>query len=249
MNPLHLPATPPPRASRQGSASWYLLIIVVVLAAALLASSTIAQRPAPSDAQQSQSSATTAPRPAPPAQAAVRGVPEVEQSRPLSCESAAVAAVTAYWGKPVTEAELVRSLPRNPNPHVGFRGDIDGQWGGTEDYGVYAEPFVPILQQRGFRAEVMYGSEERLKQEIAAGHPLVVWVTGKSGNFNTVTTTADGQTFTLTPYEHALVVTGYDQDSVTVMDVGPGKYETWGWQDFRRRWSYFDQMALVITPS
>jgi hypothetical protein len=32
------------------------------------------------------------------------------------------------------------------------------------------------------------------------------------------------------------------------MDVGNGKYYYTDWTSFLRRWSYFDQMSLVIVP-
>ncbi|MGA7732053.1 MAG: hypothetical protein WCD37_12375 [Chloroflexia bacterium] len=50
------------------------------------------------------------------------------------------------------------------------------------------------------------------------------------------------------PGERAVVVYGYDGSGVYVMDVGDGGFYYTDWSSFLRRWSYFDQMALVITP-
>jgi hypothetical protein len=36
-------------------------------------------------------------------------------------------------------------VPLNDNPHLGYRGNIHGEWGNTEDYGVYSEPLAAAL--------------------------------------------------------------------------------------------------------
>ena len=181
-------------------------------------------------------------------QASITGMPVVQQTHHLSCEYAATAAVTRFWGRPLTEADFIREIPRDPNPHVGFRGDIDAAWGGTDNYGIYAEPLVPVLERHGFRAVALYTGPDRLKAEVAAGHPVVVWITGRPGLWPRITESAAGRSFSLTPYEHALVVYGYTPDQVQVMDVGAGELAVFSWPDFLDRWSYFDAMALVVTP-
>jgi len=65
----------------------------------------------------------------------LEGVPAYRQSLPLSCEAAALSMVTAYWGRPISEWVFIENMPRHPNPHRGFRGDMNGQFGGTDDYG------------------------------------------------------------------------------------------------------------------
>lgn len=101
--------------------------------------------------------------------AQIKGFPSVEQWYNLSCEYAAAAAVTLYWGDVVSQRDFIREVPSSPNPHIGFRGDIDGPWGGITDYGVYAEPLVPVLEANGYNATVFYGGVSRLKANVAAG--------------------------------------------------------------------------------
>src|SRR5438132_9741499 len=101
-------------------------------------------------------------KPVPNAEAAtraalIRGFPSVTQWYNLSCEYAAAAAVTLYWGNLVSQRDFIREVPQSPNPHRGFRGNIDGPFGGIEDYGVYAEALVPVLERHGYNAEVFYG--------------------------------------------------------------------------------------------
>ncbi len=179
----------------------------------------------------------------------IRGFPSLRQSYNLSCEYAAAAAVTLYWGDAVTQREFLREVPANPNPHLGFRGDIYGAFGGITDYGVYAEPLVPVLERHGYDAQVYYGDQARLQATLRAGNPVVVWLTAGRQERPIYTRTAAGATFRLVPGEHALVVYGYDSSGVNLMDVGNGGYYHTDWASFLRRWGYFDGMMLVITPS
>src|SRR5438105_2268612 len=88
--------------------------------------------------------------------ASVWGVPWVRQWYSLSCEYAAVASVTWFYGNLVSQRVQIAEVPANDNPHLGFRGRIDGPVGGLDDYGVYAEALVPLLVRHGYRAEAVY---------------------------------------------------------------------------------------------
>ena len=118
-------------------------------------------------------------------------------------------------------------MPSSPNPHLGFRGDINGEFGGIQDYGVYAEALVPMLERHGYDATVFYGGVDRLKSEIDQGHPIVVWITAGREARPVYRRHYEGNTFKLIPGEHTVVVYGYDDAGVYVMDVGDGgKYYT-----------------------
>ena len=178
----------------------------------------------------------------------ISAMPSVQQWYSLSCEYAAAAAVTLYWGDVVSQSDFVREVPKNANPHLGFRGRINGPIGGLTDYGVYAEPLVPVLERHGYDATVFYGGVDRLKAYLRSGNPVVVWLTSHSDVRRPVAATANGQSFTLVAGEHAVVVYGFNDYGVRLMDVGDGNYYNTGWDSFLRRWGYLDQMALVITP-
>jgi len=179
------------------------------------------------------------------------GVPAYRQSLPLSCEAAAVSMVTAYWGKPVSEWVFIENLPSHPNPHRGFRGNMNGTFGGTDDYGVYAEPFVPILERYGFRAQAVYarGDARVLQEELSLGRPVVVWMTNLASVQPRSIGEFEGEQFVLVPQEHAVVVYGYDEERVYVVDPGDGQYRSFGWEEFLRSWGYFDGMMLRIVPA
>ncbi|MDQ3444532.1 MAG: hypothetical protein M3490_13115 [Chloroflexota bacterium] len=73
------------------------------------------------------------------------GVFTYQQQRPLSCVYASVHIATTMIGQTVSEYEIEAVVPQSPNPHWGYRGDIMGSWGNTDDYGVYNEPLASGL--------------------------------------------------------------------------------------------------------
>lgn len=181
----------------------------------------------------------------------IQGIPSVAQWYNLSCEYAAAAAVTLYWGNLVSQNDFIKEVPLSPNPHKGFRGDINAPFGGVDDYGIYAEPLVPVLERRGYKATVFYGTNvARLKANLDVGFPVVAWLTTDRNAYRTAQWDKyEGRTFKLVPGEHAIVVYGYDSDGIYSMDVSDGGYYYTDWDSFIRRWGYFDGMSLVIRPS
>lgn len=181
----------------------------------------------------------------------LRGMPTLRQSLPLSCEAAALSIATAYWGNQVSEWVFIENMPSSPNPHLGFRGKMTGAFGGTGDYGVYAEPLVPLLNRYGFQGDMFYaeGNADLLKQQIDQGRPVIVWLTNMTSVQQRSYEWYQGQRFALVPQEHTVVVYGYDQDKVYVADPGDGTYRTFDWASFMRSWGYFDGMSLAVSPA
>ena len=185
-----------------------------------------------------------------PSRAIIAHFPAVREIYNLSCEYAAASAITQFYGRRVTQGTFIREVPQAENPHLGFRGEIDAKWGGIANYGIYAEPLVPVLERHGYEAEVFYASPTRLKAEIAAGHPVVVWMTGAArAGARIYKLDSTNMLYYLVPYEHAVVVYGYDSARVYTMDVGDGKFWGYGWAKFMRTWDLFNDMALAIHPA
>ncbi len=180
----------------------------------------------------------------------IDGIPSVTQWYNLSCEYAAAATVTLYWGNLVSQNAFIAEIGRDANPHVGFRGNINGEFGGLRDYGIYPEPLVPVLEESGYNATVFYGTDvARLEANIRAGYPAVVWLTsGKYVERKAYWGEENGETYKLVPGEHAVVVYGYDDYGVYIMDVANGGYFHTEWESFLYRWNYFDGMTLIIQP-
>ncbi|MCO5214804.1 MAG: C39 family peptidase [Thermomicrobiales bacterium] len=173
-----------------------------------------------------------------------------QQQRPLSCEyaSATIAATMGGWN--ITEYDFDTVVPLSENPHKGYRGNIWGEWGNTTDYGIYANPLQIALSGWGIPSHAFYadGDPELLKQELAAGRPVVVWlaIQGTVNSFDAYE--ADGTRYQLTQYMHVMTAYGYDESGVYLTDPGTAVWRYYDWATFMSMWNVMDGMALSIEP-
>jgi uncharacterized protein YvpB len=170
------------------------------------------------------------------------------QTRNLSCEYAATFAATTAFGAGVPEDVFMAQVPAAANPHYGYRGNIDGWWGNTTDYGVYAEALVPVLNANGYNGEVMYtlGDVAPLKAHLDAGHPVVTWL-GFWGNTREVLT--DQDTYSVFAGMHVVTVYGYNDAGVFAMDPAKGTQVFYDWTTFQQLWTVIDGMGLAVYPA
>jgi uncharacterized protein YvpB len=171
------------------------------------------------------------------------------QSHNLSCESSAASMVAHYHGVSLSEAEVLAALPLDENPHLGFRGDVDGPTGGLQDYGVYAGPILDILNGHGLQASLVQGGLEGIKRAIARGNPVITWVTHNCQTETPTTEVIGGQSVTLVPYQHVVVVTGYEPEGVWANDPWDGAEDYYSISDFVRAMSYFGDMAIEVAAA
>jgi uncharacterized protein YvpB len=169
-----------------------------------------------------------------------------KQSHNLSCESSAASMVAQYHGVGLSEEDVLAGLPLDPNPHLGFRGNVDGPTGGTKDYGVYAAPLLDVLNSNGLRARPLKGGLDGIKAAIARGNPVIAWVTYDCRPSTPTETTINGETVTLVPWQHVVVVTGYDEQGVWANDPWDAKLDYYAAADFQRALSYFGDMAIEV---
>lgn len=170
------------------------------------------------------------------------------QQRTLSCEYAALSIATGALGGWIDEYQFDDVVPLSDNPHWGYRGDITGIWGNTDDYGVYAAPLVSALAQFGYTGHAFYGggSNDELIASIDAGRPTLVWI-GLGGDTSFDDYASDGSRFQLTPYMHVMVAYGYDDSGVYLSDPGTGSYKYYDWGTFMYMWDIMDGMALGVS--
>ena len=148
------------------------------------------------------------------------------------------------WGVP--ESAFVERIGYSANPHWGYRGDIYGAWGGTDDYGVYPEALVPTLNEFGYAVDVFYGGDAAaITSRIDAGMPVLTWL-GYFGD--TAWVQEDEGAYLLAPGMHVVTVYGYDDWGVYVSNPGRGIYDQYAWGDFLAMWSVLDGMALAVAP-
>ncbi len=182
-----------------------------------------------------------------PASARVTGLVGHRQALPLSCEARSATDWAAFFGVKMDEMEFVRGLPVSDDPDRGFVGDINGEWGNLppEAYGVHAAPVARLLRQYGVpAASQRYMAWDALRAEIAAGRPVMVWVTGHvEAGEGLVYTAGDGRRTIVARFEHTVIVVGYDDDSVIVAD-GANTYRR-PLERFLESWGALRNMAIT----
>lgn len=176
-------------------------------------------------------------------------VPTYAQKRNLSCEYAAVVIAMGYYGDWESEYDFDSLVGSSENPHWGYRGNITGWWGNTDDYGVYASALRPVLGHFGFTGEEFYaqGDASALTARLDAGTPVLVWL-GLWGDTSFYDYTADGTRYKLASGMHVVVADGYDSGGVRVSDPASGTQKYYDWGTFMTYWNVLDGMGLAIWP-
>jgi uncharacterized protein YvpB len=211
---------------------------------------TLTPTPSPTITPTPTETATIAPILNPPAQAYITGIIGSTQKMPLSCEASSATDWAAYFSVFIDEFVFQNQLPLSDNPDKGFVGSVMGSWGQIppNPYGVHAGPVATLLQTYGLRAEAVHAfSLSGLKQEIAAGRPVIVWITG-AVEPGTAATYIDsqGETSIVAPFEHTVIVIGYTEDTITVLDGG-AVYQR-SISIFMQSWQVLGFQGIILRP-
>lgn len=184
-----------------------------------------------------------------PAQAYISGVIGHAQSYTLSCEARSASDWAAFWGVTAYEADILSALPRSDNPDEGFVGDPNDAWGNIPpaSYGVHSAPIARVLRSYGLDAHKAKGlSWDDLRAEIASGRPVIVWIIGQMWNGTPRTYTAsDGKETIVARYEHTMILIGYTEDTVSVVDGYSGLTQTYPLSSFLTSWSILGNQAVL----
>ncbi len=174
------------------------------------------------------------------------------QTKSLTCESQSASDLAKFWGKPIGEMDFFNRLPRSDNPYRGFVGSPDAPAGSLPPagYGVYAEPVAAALRSLGLNAEASQRKGINwLRQEVAAGRPVLVWATYGFKEVPVKTyVPRDGQQVPIVQYEHTFLAVGYDTSGVWVIDALDGQRKHASYGEFDRAWSLLGQMAVSVRP-
>lgn len=176
-------------------------------------------------------------------------VPALAQERNLSCEAAAIRMVLAGRGLVLAEETIVERMPQDPNPHLGFRGQVDGALHQPDmaDYGAYAEVVAEVLTSFDAPAEVQYGmSDAALQAAVRDGNVAIVWMTRQ-----VEPKIIEGPGYQLVAGEHVQVVVGLGKDGGYVVHDPWGARPDSGRQGTElvpeiRQWDLFGRMAVVV---
>ena len=185
-----------------------------------------------------------------PAQSRINGVVGHPQGHLLSCESRSASDWAAYFGVSIGEDQILEALPRSDNPEVGFVGSPDGPVVDIPpgSYGVYPAALADTLRGFGINAQGQRGmSWDDLRLEISLGRPVIVWIIGQMWPGQPVLYTAgDGQTVTVAYHEHTMIVTGYTEEYLYVIDALTGMDQVYELNAFFQSWAVLGQLALTL---
>lgn len=174
-------------------------------------------------------------------------VPIHQQKHSLSCEYASCQIATAGLGKEIDEDRFIPVIGTNPNPHVGFRGNIDGTFiYGYEDYGIYPKPLVKALPKFGFVGRELTGGKTELISELAAHHPVVVWL--DFGYTSSFMFDINGEMVLMATKSHVVCAYGYNDEGVLISDPdSSNRKRVLPWNNFMRMWNSMAQYSLAVT--
>ena len=171
-----------------------------------------------------------------------------KQAYPLSCEASAAVDWAAYFGVDIYEYDFQMALPLSDNPDYGFCGDVfTDLWGQIPPYayGVYAGPVADLLVKFGLPAKSINGwTLEQVKQKLAEDKPILVWVIGNMEYSDPVIyVDKAGREVLAAPFEHAMILTGYDATIVRYMNNG--RFFDVPAEVFLTSWGVLSNMGIV----
>lgn len=191
---------------------------------------------------------THTPEPEPPDSASLSGVVGRAQLYTLDCEARSAVDLAAFYDIDIDEQEFLDELPRSDDPESGFVGDYWDERGmlPPNSYGVHAPPVAALLRAYGLNAQEWRGLDwEDVQMEIASGNPVMVWVVGNVWPGTAYDYTAsNGNSTTVTPFEHTVIVVGYDEEKVTVIDGS--LYYSRTLDEFLVSWQVLGNMAITV---
>ncbi|MFE9428679.1 C39 family peptidase [Kitasatospora sp. NPDC006697] len=189
-------------------------------------------------------------------------IPEYSQQLNDDCEASALRMVLAGYGVDASDEDVLAQIgvdrehyefghdgPLSGDPFAAFVGDPDGSESAGTGYGVYYPPVASAAQAYGLTV-VNAGqgiSPDDLRSYLANGNAAVIWTDFQWQNRPADYYTAyDGQSVPYAgPGEHAVVVTDYTDDSVSINDPYAGQYSLAA-DDFDSGYNTYGQMAVVL---
>lgn len=182
----------------------------------------------------------------PPESYYIRDIVGNRQYYALGCEASAAVDLAGYYDVDIYQYDFQINLPISDNPDLGFVGDVNGPWGQIPPYayGVHAAPVADLLNEYGVEVESGKGyTLEDIKIAISQSHPVIVWVIGSMVYSEPVPyEDKQGNTTIVAPYEHVVILTGYDKDSVRYLNNG--KYADVPNEAFLNSWGVLGNMAV-----
>ncbi len=201
-------------------------------------------------------------------------LPLRKQAFNLSCEFAGASAIIHYFtndaefapeNEESAEEKLVSKIGVSQNPNIGIRmGDIlegdfrillknlNKKFGGEDYYGVHAPPFIDLFAEYGLLAKPIAKDENvifSIQRAISSGHLVMAWI--KIGYGQAVDAALSYGTIPIIRGEHTVVINGYDEKGVVLMDPGSGSKRNLAYDDLLKVSGAFSMpfLEIYLSPS
>ncbi|ASS74263.1 hypothetical protein CIG75_04195 [Tumebacillus algifaecis] len=176
------------------------------------------------------------------------------------CEVVSLSMLLQHAGKPISRMQLADEVAKDRtelqvdgaqritywgDPNRGFVGDITGKQKG---YGVYHGPLTQLLNRHlpGRAHDLSGGQFDSVLASLTSGRPVVVWTTSM---FDTteqwVRWNSPSGPVSATFHEHAVLLVGFNRETVTLNDPLDGKRKTVNREQFRRSWEMMGKQAVT----
>ena len=173
------------------------------------------------------------------------------QYYPIGCEASAARDWASFYGVEMNESQFQFQLPISDNPDYGFVGLVTDPWGQVPpySYGVHAFPVANLLRSSyGMKAKAIKGfTIDQLRAEIAANRPVIAWVIGNCvGGIPYDYVDKNGRHVTVAAYEHVIIVTGFNKDTIRYMNNG--NFFDIPTPIFENSWKVLGNMVIILEP-
>lgn len=177
---------------------------------------------------------------------------------PNGCEAVAATMLLNWAGLPVTKEEVADALPRGEMPTENDDGAFVG--GNPEDvfvgnpyeagYGIYHKPVYTTMNQLmpGRFKDITGASFDALLHTIEAGKPAMIWATEHMDIPYLDLEWLDEEDRLVEWYqpEHALLLTGWDDDYAYMNDPMTGQQEAYVLSDVKQVWELMGSQAITL---
>ena len=179
----------------------------------------------------------------------IKGLIGHKQAYSLSCEAATAVDWAGYFDVDILEYDFPVALPHSEHPDYGFVGDVNSPWGQIPPYayGVHSGPVADLLVEYGLPAKSVKGyTLDEVRQQLSESKPVIAWVIGRMVWSPSVEyVDSEGRTAVVAPYEHAVILTGYDITADTIRFMSNGKFYDVPTETFLTSWAVLGNMAVI----
>lgn len=190
----------------------------------------------------------------------LQNVPALSQlpELPNGCEAVVATMLLNWAGAPVLKEEVADALPLGELPYVNDDGAFIGS--NPKDvfvgnpyevgYGIYHKPIADMLDQwlPGRVKDLSGIAFDDLLTIIAQGKPAMIWATEHMDTpyLEMEWQDEEGQLVEWYQPEHALLLTGWDDDYAYMNDPMTGKQESYALSDFKTVWEQMGSQAITV---